>query len=571
MGLVDYSDSETSDVEETKPVKTSSHSSKPAFQKVVDRANPGKIRVTLPQAAVKDDTKNDEPPTKRAKTGGGAFSGFNSFLPPPKRAGQVTNATLGGGNAARKGGLGAGVSLKTGAAPGFSREPGPERDNENYGVSPDDSTTGGNSLNLPPPIPPQNGEQKPAEEVKLVGKPLMFRPLSVARKPAKKKTSIMQSPASSAPPTAPTPPTNPSTPQPGAAKARARPKVSLFSISSETSNSISTPSNGEYQPMILNESTQTEDQNLSAIEPTYEEYTPTTSHIAPPAVPTPPVSQSLDDIAGDLNLSAAERRQLFGRQKGGRGVQAATKVINFNTDEEYLRNEELRASGEQVVHNPVRAIAPGKHSLKQLVNAAQSQKDALEESFAKGKSNRAEASSRYGWKDEDPQEYLDEISVYIRRNADEQDTKEDQITFVKAIFKATLQGKAKNWYIDEVTRTTRADWNQLQKEFKESFELEEEGNRELEVQQKFVGGLTNSELQHRVQGSLMVSGKLDAVGQLKKDITFHDVKNSLIASTRVLGKSHPFADDHDDGEDTDQTEIDKILKLFNGTGEIGTQ
>ena len=78
-------------------------------------------------------------------------------------------------------------------------------------------------------------------------------------------------------------------------------------------------------------------------------------------------------------------------------MQSATKIINFNTDEEYLRNEELRAAGEQVVHNPVRAIAPGKHSLKQLVNAAQSQKEALEESFAKGKSNRAEASSRYGW------------------------------------------------------------------------------------------------------------------------------------------------------------------------------
>lgn len=72
-------------------------------------------------------------------------------------------------------------------------------------------------------------------------------------------------------------------------------------------------------------------------------------------------------------------------------------MINFNTDEEYRHNEELRAAGEVVKHNPVRAIAPGKHNLKQLVNAAASQKEALEEAFAKGKSNRQEASSRYGW------------------------------------------------------------------------------------------------------------------------------------------------------------------------------
>jgi hypothetical protein len=49
------------------------------------------------------------------------------------------------------------------------------------------------------------------------------------------------------------------------------------------------------------------------------------------------------------------------------------------------------------VHNPVRSIAPGKHSLKQLLNATVSQKEALEESFAKGYANRKEASGRYGW------------------------------------------------------------------------------------------------------------------------------------------------------------------------------
>ena len=397
MGLVDYSDSDASDVEETPKVAVKPAApSKLAFQKVVDRSNPGKIRVSLPQAALKDELKSDEPPAKKAKTGGGAFSGFNSFLPPPKHTGQSV-ATLGGGNAAKKG-LGAGVNLKTGAAPGFSRVPEPERDytEDAYSGEGESKTTDNRfGLNLPTPKAAQNGEQKPVEEVKLVGKPLMFKPLSVARKPAKMKKQMP--PGTTAPAAATTAPTTPATPRPE--KPAPRPKVSLFSISAEpTSSSVPNPM-GEYQPMLYETSEGGEEAEADQddLDPSYETYTPTTYHTAPPAVPTPPISQSLDDIAGDLNLSAAERRQLFGRQKGARGMQSATKIINFNTDEEYLHNEELRATGEQVVHNPVRAIAPGKHSLKQLVNAAQSQKEALEESFAKGKSNRAEASSKYGW------------------------------------------------------------------------------------------------------------------------------------------------------------------------------
>ncbi|TVY28500.1 hypothetical protein LHYA1_G003474 [Lachnellula hyalina] len=386
MALVDYSDSDASDVEETPVVKPAANSSKPAFQKVVDRANPGKIRVSLPQTSTKNDTQSDEPPTKRAKIGGGAFSGFNSFLPAPKRTGQ-TSTTLGGGNAVKKGGLGAGVNLKTGAAPGFSREPEPEREYTEEQAS----TSGGNGLTLPPPQASQN-EEKSAEEVKMVGKPLMFRPLSVSRKP-KKKTVAQLSAAASIPST-------PAKPQPKAETPAPKPKVSLFSMGSEETSTM-TPSNGEYKPMMLDtpEQESQESEDPYSLEPSYEDFTPNASQsgLALPAVPTPPVSQSLDDIAGDLNLSAAERRQLFGRQKGGRGNKSATKVINFNTDEEYLHNEELRAAGEQVSHNPVRSIAPGKHSLKQLVNAAQSQKEALEESFAKGRNNRAEASSRYGW------------------------------------------------------------------------------------------------------------------------------------------------------------------------------
>ena len=400
MGLVDYSDSDASDVEEAPKVsvKSTPISTKPAFQKVVDRSNPSKIRVSLPQTVLKDEFTSDEPPAKKLKTGGGISGGFNSFLPPPKRTGQISGReALGPGKVAKKG-LGAGVSLKTGATPGFSREPEPDRSYEEDAYGKDDKEkpeSVGSGLSLPLPKTTQSDEQNPAEEVKLVGKPLMFKPLSVARKPAKKKKAMP--PGTTAQAVVAPALTTPAVPQPE--KPVEKVKVSLFSMSGEPISSSIPKSSGEYQPMLYesNDGEDEADVDQKDFNASYEDYTPTTTHMAPPAVPTPPTSQSLDEIAGDLNLSAAERRQLFGRQKGSRGMQAATKIINFNTDEEYLHNEELRAAGEQVMHNPVRAIAPGKHSLKQLVNAAQNQKEALEESFAKGKSNRAEASSKYGW------------------------------------------------------------------------------------------------------------------------------------------------------------------------------
>ncbi|TAQ90925.1 hypothetical protein B7494_g769 [Chlorociboria aeruginascens] len=399
MALVDYPDSDESGSEAPAVPQSATISSKPTFHKVVDRSNPGKIRVSLPQATLKGDVKiEDSPPTKRIKTGGNGLSGFNSFLPAPKRTGQSTNTTLGGGSTARKGGLGVGVNLKTGAAPGFSREPEllGEYEDDSNAESEEPTSNSGTVLNALSPNTPQDVVQKPATEVKLAGKPTMFKPLSVSRKPVKQKQVPRSTPLKASTPVTPSTPQSTNTSAP-------KPKISLFSISAQTSSPAVQTSDGEYQPVIYDISNDADDNSGSILdlEPTYEEYTPTTGRYPPPppAVPTPPISQSLSDIAGDLHLSAAERRQLFGRQKGNRNgsIPSATKIINFNTDKEYRHNEELRAAGEQVVHNPVRSIAPGKHNLKQLVNSAQSQKDAFEESFAKGKSNRAEASSRYGW------------------------------------------------------------------------------------------------------------------------------------------------------------------------------
>ncbi|KAF5983982.1 hypothetical protein FBULB1_3524 [Fusarium bulbicola] len=383
MGLVDYSDSEGSgsEAEVQAPVRSvpkSSASSKKPFQKVVDRSNPGKIVVSLPQLA-SDKPKAEEPPEKRTKTAGGSrFSGFNSFLPAPKNANKPKPVASSSSTARPT------FQFKTSAAPGFSREAGGDLDNSN------DNADG---MSLPTPkaaAQPHIPEgQKPADEVKLVGKPLMFKPLSVARNPQKKKklNSGLAKPA-------PTP-TNEQTPlKPAEATQEATPavpkKVSLFSLhTEEPSEPAERSSSGTYERMFA-----TAESSLAYDEGAYGDYA---SHAqSGPSATTLPGSESLDTVVEDLNLTAAQRRELFGRN--GLGNQAAKKVINFNMDKEYRHNEEIRAAGEEQTHNPVRVIqGGGKHSLRQLVQNAQSQREALEDSFAKGKNNRKEAGSKYGW------------------------------------------------------------------------------------------------------------------------------------------------------------------------------
>lgn len=390
-GLVDYSDSEESATEDAPPIKATPNTAKPTVQKLVDRSNPGKIRVSLPQAASNDEANLDEPPNKRVKTSGGLFGGLASFLPAPKQTAVVGKGALDSKGMKRRG-LGAGVNLKTGAEPGFSREPEPEQQYYSHEVSTENEDRGGSGvtgLQLPPP---KTADSLPkTEEVNLVGKAWRFKPLSVARKPVKKKkpaTSISNTSSTTA-----------TTAQAGKLpnenaniQPPKRAKVSLFSYEEKDTTSVPINTSSEYQPLIHKSHTQELE--------TQDDPTPASNYTQPQPAAPQPSTQSLDSIASELNLSAAERRQLFGRQKpGSKNISDIhiPNIINFNTDQEYAHNEELRAKGEEVVHNPVRAIAPGKHSLKQLVNAAQQQKEALEDSFVKGKTNRAEASSRYGW------------------------------------------------------------------------------------------------------------------------------------------------------------------------------
>lgn len=394
MALVDYSGSENSDQEEEvlgplEDAKSKTNKNKATFQNVVDRSNPHKIRVSLPvPTKIPNDggRQIEEPPAKRAKLGSGG--GFNSFLPAPKR----TTALNGGSgiNGARRGGLGSGINLKTGASPGFSREPVPSAD-----MTPkdDDESFAQDTV-------ADNGKQGPATDQNIFAaedkslstvdeepkrKSIMFKPLSVTRKPTKKKTPQARFDTADS---------QWGDPEKHSSLA---PKLSLFS----TGGTAEVPAqesatNGTYQPMVY-QAREPVQLNPAMEYGSSQTYNAEDHHAAEVASLTDynPQAQSLDAIASDLNLSTSAKRQLLGRQKNNASTNI--KVLNFNTDEEYKANELFRQAGEQVQHNPVRAIAPGKHSLKQLVNAASTQKDALEESFATGRRNKAEAGSKYGW------------------------------------------------------------------------------------------------------------------------------------------------------------------------------
>lgn len=399
MGLVDYSDSESdNDSPETSaPVKTTApQPPKKSFQKLIDKTNPGKILVNLPSASVTDDTEPiEEPAAKRVKTGGGRFSGFGSFLPAPKATAKPTVSRTDSNN---KPAPRVGINLKTSSEAAFSRDApaSTEYGGENSDGLPKTNSSGGSGLKLPPPksAGPSSAQpsipegQKPESEVKLVGKPLMFKPLSVARKPGKKNAAKAPATAKANTLTDQTTTAGPTTsPADTKEAAPAKKKISLFSIEDDIPVVEAAPDNTpSYEP------------EFTSYDNSYSDVQQYTNYTQP--LPTSSADpNSLDSIADDLNLDPIARRELFGRGGPGAG-NTAKSVINFNLDQEYKHNEELRASGalDQQQHNPLRAIKAGKHSLQQLVNAVQTQRDALEENFAKNRATQKQSGSKYGWR-----------------------------------------------------------------------------------------------------------------------------------------------------------------------------
>ncbi|KAL1992760.1 hypothetical protein VTN49DRAFT_3516 [Thermomyces lanuginosus] len=426
MALVSYSDSEGSDVEDqqveiverasTPPREEFSFARKPTKStatnapSLVDRGNPRKIRVALPE--IKQETEDGEeegPARKKPKMNGGGslFSAFNSMLPAPKRTANAQPVASSGKT----------FSLKTGAAPGFQRDTnGPEVRDEQQSTVP--------SENLRPPLKAADtvqGEKLLNEEnYEKKGNAMMFKPLSVARNPQKKKKSAAMvvpkarsatdgtAEKSAASQSAPAVETK-DAPAPAPAPAPAKQKVSLFSYSSADAETSSPalgpepePSARPYQSLLYKrDEDESVDNDAQHEQEIIESETAEAFSSAQPAVSTAASSSAsqptLDAVASDLNLSRSERRQLFGRNADA----ANARILTFETDAMYEANKEFIANAAEAEAaqkaRPVRAIAPGKHSLRQLVQAATSQKEALEESFAAGKRNKKEAGSRYGW------------------------------------------------------------------------------------------------------------------------------------------------------------------------------
>lgn len=419
MSLVTYSDSEGSDSESVLndvPASSRTPAAKstktPAFQPLVDRGNNRrKIVVDLKENKTDDngkhgdDVEDDGPARKRPRIGGdgGMFSGFNAMLPPPKRKTaapkELEKKTKDSDRPA--------FSLKTSAAPGFVRgndEELVQGSFNEYGETVSGAGTPDAASGVSTP------EKKDEEVVLKKGNAMMFKPLSVSRNKTKKRTGAMATKLE--------PKAMNAEALPHAEKAQAaqqnqssapppKPKVSLFGLSSNENTPASSQSQAShYEPLIH---TQPVKQTVPGPQPQYESVPDmsVSNHETEQTTSTPNNSQSLTNIANDLNLSKSEMRQLLGR-KGQAALDNAgpsnanPKILTFNTDEEYRSNSAYLSSASDAElaaqqHNPIRSIAPGKHSLQQLVNAVSNQREALEESFVAGKRNKKEAGSKYGW------------------------------------------------------------------------------------------------------------------------------------------------------------------------------
>lgn len=418
MNLTAYSDSESDNDAPPASKPLAKAAPRPSFQKVVDRSNPGRIKVNLPgtiqQNAPKDNIGASAPPAKKARLGGGGLSGFNAMLPAPKKTGASANtSTSGTGSTSIKRGLGkglgGGVNLKTGAEPAFQREPRIEMDeyDENGNLiqkEPMKKEDFRAMLNLPPPKtdsktqPPPNSQLdsplKEEQKTEPLPKPRpatpRFVPMSVG-KGKKKKSAVLRSAVPKTDNNAQDAVNQVS--QTVSQEANSTPrkaKVSLFGVSNESESVAEGGPQEEYKPLLYDAEDQNEEGDANEIH--------MTQPASYPPQPSAPISNNLAGIASDLNLSEAERRQLFGKRGRGGPDLSGARIVEFNTDTEYAHNETLRQQGEQVQHNALKSITgTGKNSLRSLVNVAATQKDALEEHFAAGYRNKKEAGNRYGW------------------------------------------------------------------------------------------------------------------------------------------------------------------------------
>lgn len=382
MALVSYSDSEGSDNEEQRPIAAPSRAttstkpspfatSKPAFAKSkVDRSEPRKIQVNLPAtwATEQSEKTDDEPPVKKARTAG-AFGGFNSLLPAPTK---TTSHSL----------PKAGISLKTSSEAAFSRTQEPVISDADQLGQDQGASTNGESLS--------QDVAASVDDVKVVGKATKFKPLSVAnsKKKVPSKKAVAKDSDVSCETLSPTLREKEKVLAGTQAVPASQPlksKRSLFSVQQENNTLPAETTSHDYESITTRTESAADNEPMQNVN---DEQTPSNS-----ASDSASNSTSLQSLTSDLNLTPAQRRQLFGRH----GKDANINIAHFNMDSEYAANEQLRQAGEVVEHRAVKAIAPGKHSLQQLVNNARSQQEAMEDKWAEGRRERGEGGSKYGW------------------------------------------------------------------------------------------------------------------------------------------------------------------------------
>jgi Mitotic checkpoint regulator, MAD2B-interacting len=401
MNLVDYPSSDESGTEPVAAPKPTAGTKRAAPEPLVDVSNPGKIRINLGPTPSEEEREDgpEGPPSKRSRTGGGGlFGGLSSFLPAPKRSATQPTASASGEPAnGEKPTKRAPFKLKTSAEVGFERGEGTAETEAAAEAALQQALKKRNDAASASPASTPVAAPSPKDTP--VKKPF-FRPMSMTEDAPRRKKKKKKAPAAVtgdvmiAEKTTEIQAEKTGTDKTPAARP-AKAKVSLFSIMQDDTSTSKSPATGDYQPMLLDEDEDDEDEVLpdaTEDDAYYEE--PAKSN--GPASHTTAGPQSLETLAA--TLSESERRQLFGR-KGATDLSHLVNidVKNFNTDAEYTANEELRAKGEQQEIRAPRGIKPGKHSLRQLVNVAVTQKDALEDSYARGAANKREAGSKYGW------------------------------------------------------------------------------------------------------------------------------------------------------------------------------
>ncbi|KAK6341318.1 hypothetical protein TWF696_008397 [Orbilia brochopaga] len=323
-----------------------------------NHSGPRKIKIDLPKISRDDDDADALPSSSRrniGKAGGG--SGMLSFLPAPKRTGAEAAKVA---QEAEKEEKKAEASSAATAAPRTLG--GGIKKVEYAGTGMDDAPV--EAPAVPPVDAPPAATSKPPTAGPIQGRAIqpLFRK-SAAKKPSK---SVKTEPKDK--------------------------KVSLFSLGSALAEKpLSAPSTGEYKPILIDDTAAppVDDEDTAVdtsadVEATY---------VLPDDVPAVG-PQTFQSISEQVGMDEAEMRMFMGR----RGRNAEIKLMDFNVDAEYEKNEAARAAGATAPEkNVVRSIKPGKHQLTSLLNAAQSQRAALEESFAQGRRNKKEAGSKYGW------------------------------------------------------------------------------------------------------------------------------------------------------------------------------